>query len=321
MSQSYTHEEDHSKTDGPHPSEDLQPRTGGDLEAVTVGRLASSIRHMSTRGNGSPHAATMLHAQRTHSNRAVQRVVQRMAQEGSSSAETEPVLPHSAPASALTGTGLKSGRVSVQRAFWNGGKDLENDFWGTKEVLGKRWGGTADAASSAVWNLASAIPGIGTAVGGVSTAIDLAKAGTSYAMGDNRAANRFKNDAEFDAMGMIPVVGDGAGVLAGGYDASIAIGRAFGADPENETPLSSDLYHKIPDMFGPRVIPVEDLPVEGGGADGGFDAGGSNQTPLFPGPFAPELLNDPSFGGGDAGGPNQTPIFPGPLAPEFLDFQ
>jgi hypothetical protein len=178
--------------------------------------------------------------------------------------------------------------------------------------LGKRWGGTVDAASSAFWNIGSAIPGIGTAVGGVGAAIDLAKAGTSLGMGDSRAANRFKNDAELSALGMIPVVGDAEGALAGGYDLSVALGRAAGLDPENETPLSGDLYHKIPDMFGPRVIPIEDLPQEGGGAGGGFDPNGPNQTPLFPGPLAPELLNPEE--------PNQTPFFPGPLAPEFLNF-
>ena len=61
-----------------------------------------------------------------------------------------------------------------------------------------------------------------------------------------------RDDAEFDALGMIPVVGDRLGVLSGGYDASIALGRAAGLDPENETPLSSDLYHKVPDMFQPQ---------------------------------------------------------------------
>ena len=50
-------------------------------------------------------------------------------------------------------------------------------------------------------------------------------------------------------------------------------------------------------MFGPRVIPVEDLPQEGGGdgADAGapaFNPNGPNQTPAFPGPIAPELLDN-----------------------------
>jgi Domain of unknown function (DUF4157) len=152
-----------------------------------------------------------------------------------------------APASAAS-----SEAPRVQRAFWNG-NDLENDFWGTKQVLGQKWGGVADAGISAAWNLGGVIPGFGTAEGLVGAGIDGAKSLTASGFGayhtatgdldsadaDMKAAGRFGHDMELSAMSAIPIYGTGQGAVTGLWDAASAVDRATGGET---APLSGDIW-------------------------------------------------------------------------------
>lgn len=164
----------------------------------------------------------------------------------------EPVSVSAAPTAALS------------RHFLDG-EDPENDFWGTKSMLGQRWGSTADGAMSTFWDVAGLTP-IG---GGISTGIDLLKAGGSGAMsafygaegGAERffgmgsgmqadlaseryggATHRFMHDAETDALGFVPGLGTGMGIAAAGLDGMETISRATGNRPGM---LFGDITHDL----------------------------------------------------------------------------
>jgi hypothetical protein len=142
--------------------------------------------------------------------------------------------------------------ATVHRAFWND-TNLKDDFWGTKELLGEKWGGVADSAMSSFWDIAGATP-FGAAAGEV---IDIGKTGiaegaslTNHLLGndeqaakDSDAASRFTHDMEIGALGEIPVFGQGLAAVTGLWDGASAIDRATGGVP---APLSGDIWDEQP---------------------------------------------------------------------------
>ena len=185
---------------------------------VNAAHLVSELGH-TARGNGGLRADAMQRMQQTHGNRAVQRYVQQ------SSARHNP-------------EGESRG-LNVQRAIWNG-NDLENDFWGTKELLGDRWGGVVDAGLGAAWNFAGAVPGAGTFISLGGSIIDSGKSIASSISGNRGAAEHFHNDAIASAVSAIPIWGTGQGVVGGLWDAANMVERI--ADPSaKKAPLSSDI--------------------------------------------------------------------------------
>jgi Domain of unknown function (DUF4157) len=139
-------------------------------------------------------------------------------------------------ASSATAPNVGVSEPMIARSIWDG-QDVENDFWGTKSNLGQRWGGTADAAMSTVWDIAG-FSGIGA---GVSAGVDVVKAGAAYATGHDDAATRFAHDAVNDASGMIPIWGQGTSGLGALWDGASTIDRALGNE---QAPLFGDILYQ-----------------------------------------------------------------------------
>ncbi len=130
-----------------------------------------------------------------------------------------------------------------------------DDFWGTKGLLGDKWGGVADAGIATAWDVAGVIPGVGTASGLVGAGIDGAKSLVmsgeglaDTAMGnldqadkDMKGASRFAQDMVPDAASAIPIWGTGQNAVQGLWDGASAIDRATGGE---QAPLSGDILNQ-----------------------------------------------------------------------------
>lgn len=142
--------------------------------------------------------------------------------------------------------------LSVQRSVWTG-DNLKDDFWGTKQLLGSKWGGVADAGISSAWDLAGVIPGVGTASGLVGAGIDGVKSLASSGMAayhtsngnldaadqDAAASSRFAKDIAVDAASAIPIWGTGQSATSLLWDGASAIDRGTGG---KTAPLSGDIF-------------------------------------------------------------------------------
>jgi hypothetical protein len=190
----------------------------------------------------------------------------------------------------------RSAPVSVQRSVWDD-TNLKDDFWGTKQLLGDRWGGLADSAFSAAWNVGGMIPGPhGTVIGMAGTAVDAGKWGYASYKGDDAAADRFRNDTAVSAMGLIPGLGDLAGGASAVYDVGAGLQRAFGSNPADRSiPSSGDLWHKYIEEYTPLIRATDERP---GPSQGGADGGPHSYPDDVP---LPEPV--PDNGGGHGGGP------------------
>jgi hypothetical protein len=145
-----------------------------------------------------------------------------------------------------------SAPLSLQRSFWTG-DNLKDDFWGTKQLLGNRWGGTADAAIASAWDVAGVIPGIGSASGLVGAGIDGVKSLASSGMGayhaatgnldaadqDVAASERFIKDIVVDGVSAIPGWGTGQSGASLLWDGASVVDRAMG---NPQAPLSGDIF-------------------------------------------------------------------------------
>ena len=142
--------------------------------------------------------------------------------------------------------------LGVQRSIFTG-DDLKDDFWGTKQLLGNKWGGVADAGISTAWDLGGFIPGIGTGVGLAGAGIDGLKSLASSGMGayhasqgnldaadkDMAGSTRFAKDIAVDAASAIPIWGQGQGAVSALWDGASTIDRATGGTP---APLAGDIF-------------------------------------------------------------------------------
>ena len=169
-------------------------------------------------------------------------------------AANQVIAGHGAAPSYQNTTTNDSSQKAVQRTVWNSDtSDIENDFWGTKSILGQKWGGVADAAISSAWDIAGAAPGIGTPISLIGAGIDAGKAaytgGGSYGAADNgnaddaanlsSASTRFKHDAALAALGAIPGWGTVQGLAEAAVDVNSVIDRVAGG---NNIPLSGDIW-------------------------------------------------------------------------------
>ncbi len=142
--------------------------------------------------------------------------------------------------------------LGIQRSIFTG-DDLKDDFWGTKQLLGNKWGGVADAGISTAWDLGGFIPGIGTGVGLAGAGIDGLKSLASSGMGayhasqgnldaadkDMAGSTRFAKDIAVDAASAIPIWGQGQGAVSALWDGASTIDRATGGTP---APLAGDIF-------------------------------------------------------------------------------
>ncbi|HEX5324588.1 MAG TPA: DUF4157 domain-containing protein [Capsulimonadaceae bacterium] len=159
--------------------------------------------------------------------------------------------------------------------------DVKDDFWGTKSMLGNKWGNVADSAMNTVWDGIGLIPDVGSAA---STMVDAGKAGYSEGMSTlegweadltgntadrmrsqqyHEAAQSFTGDMAVDATGMIPIYGTGQSALGGLWDGARTIDLATGGDP-NGSPSFTDLQKQAAGGIwngvtgGPSTTPAPD---------------------------------------------------------------
>ncbi|MDA8216231.1 MAG: DUF4157 domain-containing protein [Dehalococcoidales bacterium] len=148
------------------------------------------------------------------------------------------------------------------------------------------WSGpVVDAASSVLWDIGGAIPGVGTITNFAGLAIDAGKYGIDTLVGDEASANKRLHEMELDAAGMVPGVGTYLGGASLATDVSALMGRGLSDKSAEEAPTFGELWDKIlntpagPEPMEPNYggsgAGAQDPNAGAGGAGGGGGEGGA----------------------------------------------